>query len=282
MTIGVDLKAEQSCGSTGRALLEINNLEVTYNQVILAVRGLSLDIQPGSVCALLGANGAGKTTTLRAISGVLKSQDGKITDGSVCFEGEDISRSPADSIVRKGISHVPESRQVFADLTVEENLRAAAFTERDRKKVQAGFDLVRSYFPKLETMWKQTAGYLSGGEQQMLAVGRGLMIQPKLLILDEPSLGLAPILVDEISNIITRISQEEKVTVLLVEQNAKIALALSDYCYIMENGRIVLDGPSAEIAENQDVKEFYLGISEGAQKNYTAIKHYRRRKRWLT
>jgi branched-chain amino acid transport system ATP-binding protein len=263
-------------------LLEIKNLEVAYNEVILALRGLSLEVKPGTVCALLGANGAGKTTTLRAISGVLKSKDGRITDGSVTFDGEDISREPADSIVRKGISQVPEGRQVFADLTVEENLRAAAFTQRDRKKVQEGFELVRSYFPRLGDLWKQTAGYLSGGEQQMLAVGRALMVQPRLLVLDEPSLGLAPILVDEISKIITRISRDEKTTVLLVEQNAQIAIDLSDHCYVLENGRVVLDGPSEEIKDNQDVKEFYLGVSEGSRRNYAAVKHYRRRKRWMT
>ena len=263
-------------------LLELNNLEVTYNQVVLAVRGVSMVVREGSVCAVLGANGAGKSTTLRAISAVLTSQDGKITDGTIHFGGRDISRMSADKVVKAGISHVPEGRQVFADLTVEENLRAAAFTQRDRKVVDQGLTMVQDYFPKLGALWKRKSGYLSGGEQQMVAVGRALMQRPRLLILDEPSLGLAPVVVDEISKIITKISREENVTVLLVEQNARLALALSDYCYVLENGRIVLDGESSTIAENQDIKEFYLGMSEGASKNYAAVKHYRRRKRWMT
>lgn len=263
-------------------LLELNNLEVTYNQVVLAVRGVSMVVREGSVCAVLGANGAGKSTTLRAISAVLTSQDGKITDGTIHFGGRDISRMSADKVVKAGISHVPEGRQVFADLTVEENLRAAAFTQRDRKVVDQGLTMVQDYFPKLGALWKRKSGYLSGGEQQMVAVGRALMQRPRLLILDEPSLGLAPVVVDEISKIITKISREENVTVLLVEQNARLALVLSDYCYVLENGRIVLDGESSTIAENQDIKEFYLGMSEGASKNYAAVKHYRRRKRWMT
>lgn len=263
-------------------LLELNNVEVTYNNVILAVRGVSMAVHEGSVCAILGANGAGKSTLLRAISAVLTSQDGKITDGTMSFDGRDITRMAADKLVKAGISHVPEGRQVFADLTVEENLRAAAFTQRDRKVVDQALVTVQDYFPKLTSLWKSKAGYLSGGEQQMVAVGRALMQRPRLLILDEPSLGLAPVVVDEISRIITQISREQNVTVLLVEQNAQLALRLSDYCYVLENGRIVLDGTSAEIAENQDVKEFYLGVSEGASKNYAAVKHYRRRKRWMS
>ncbi|KQY64747.1 ABC transporter ATP-binding protein [Nocardioides sp. Root140] len=263
-------------------MLELKNLEVTYNQVVLAVRGVSMEVQEGTVCALLGANGAGKTTILRAISSVLTSQDGEVTDGTICLDGDPITDLAADKIVRRGICHVPEGRQVFRDLTVEENLRAAAFTLTDRRKVESRLEMVQEYFPKLTTLWKGKAGYLSGGEQQMLALGRGLMLDPRLLILDEPSLGLAPVMVDEITRIVTEVSRQERVTVLLVEQNAQIALDLSDYCYVLENGRIVLDGRSSEIAENQDIKEFYLGASEGSSTNYAAIKHYRRRKRWMS
>jgi len=263
-------------------LLELKNLEVTYNQVVLAVRGVSMKVREGSVCALLGANGAGKSTMLRAISAVLTSQDGKVTDGTIHFDGRDITTLSADKIVRAGISQVPEGRQVFADLTVEENLRAAAFTQRDRKVVEQGLALVRGYFPKLADLWKTKAGYLSGGEQQMVALGRALMQRPRLLILDEPSLGLAPVIVDEIAKLITQISEDQNVTVLLIEQNARLALELSDHCYVLENGRIVLDGASEEISDNQDIKEFYLGVSEGASKNYAAVKHYRRRKRWMS
>lgn len=274
--------AEAAVSDTAPApLLELKNLEVTYNQVVLAVRGVSMQVKEGQVCALLGANGAGKTTILRAISNVLTSQDGEVTDGGIFWDGRSITQLAADKIVRLGICHVPEGRQVFRDLTVEENLRAAAFTLADRRLVETRLAAVQEYFPKLADLWRGKAGYLSGGEQQMLAVGRGLMLDPRLLILDEPSLGLAPVMVDEITRIVSRISREEHVTVLLVEQNAQIALDLSDHCYVLENGRIVLDGPSSEIAENQDIKEFYLGVSDGSAKNYAAIKHYRRRKRWM-
>ena len=264
-------------------MLALNNVEVIYDHVILVLKGMSLQVEEGQIVALLGSNGAGKSTTLKAISGLLKPEDGEVTDGEILFQGEPIHKLDAEDIVRRGIFQVMEGRRVFEHLTVEENLQAGAYTRRDRSEIRADIDMVYNYFPRLKERRTQTAGYLSGGEQQMLAIGRALMARPRLMMLDEPSLGLAPLLVREIFHIIQRINQEQKVTVLLVEQNANIALQIADYAYIMENGRIVLDGDPATLRDNADVREFYLGLTEvGQRKSYRDVKHYKRRKRWLS
>lgn len=263
-------------------MLQINNVEVMYDKVILVLKGMSLKVPSGKIVALLGSNGAGKTTTLRAISGLLKSENGQVTDGYIEFENERIDGIDPESIVKKGIFQVMEGRRVFEHLTVEENLIAGAHTREDRKNLKQDIDLVYKYFPKLEMLKNRIAGYLSGGEQQMLAIGRALMAKPKLMLLDEPSLGLAPLLVREIFSIIKRINEEEGTTILLVEQNANIALSIADFGYIMENGRIVLEGDVDTLISNQDVREFYLGLSDVGKKNYRDIKHYKRRKRWLS
>jgi branched-chain amino acid transport system ATP-binding protein len=263
-------------------MLRLNNVEVMYDHVILVLKGMSLEVPAGKVVALLGANGAGKTTTLKAISGLLKSENGMVTDGLIEFAGEKISNQDAESIVRKGIFQVMEGRHVFGHLTVEENLLAGSFTRRERSGVKGDLAKVYGYFPKLGMLKERKAGYLSGGEQQMVAIGRALMARPKLILLDEPSLGLAPLIVKEIFGIIRQINQQEGVTILLVEQNARMALAIADYGYIMESGRVVLDGPVETLLNNEDVKEFYLGLSgEGGRKSYRDVKAYKRRKRWL-
>jgi branched-chain amino acid transport system ATP-binding protein len=263
-----------------KALLTLNNVEVIYDEVILVLRGLSLEVGKGEVVALLGSNGAGKSTTLKAITGLLSTEHGEITDGDITFEGSSIvARDPA-AVVRMGLSLVMEGRHVFEHLSVADNLVAGAFT-RGRPDPD-DLDLVFSYFPQLRDRRSQTAGYLSGGEQQMLAIARALVARPRLLMLDEPSLGLAPKLVAEIFEIVRRLNDDLETTVLLVEQNARRALGIADRAYIMEQGRIVLEGPANELAENPDVKEFYLGLGEGGgRKNYRDVKHYRRRKRWL-
>lgn len=264
-------------------LLSVNNIEVIYNHVILVLKGISLEAQEGSIIALLGSNGAGKSTTLKAISGLIKVEDGEVTHGAIEFKGQKIHNKYPEDVVRLGIFQVMEGRRVFGDMTVYENLRAGSYTRgRDRARIRESMDIVYHYFPALCARCNKLAGYLSGGEQQMLAIGRALVARPELLLLDEPSLGLAPLLVREIFGIIQLINQNEGVTILLVEQNAKQALSISSYGYIMENGKIVLDGPSEKLRENEDVKEFYLGLSEtGAKKSYRDIKHYKRRKRWL-
>lgn len=265
------------------SFLEVNNLEVTYNQVILVIKGMSLNVDEGKIVTILGNNGAGKSTTLKAISGLLKSEDGEITDGTITFKGERIDRMDPENIVRKGLFQVMEGRKAFEDLTVEENLLVAAHTVRDRKQIKLDLDRVYHYFPRLTQRKKVAAGYISGGEQQMLVIGRGLMSHPKMLLLDEPSMGLSPLLVGEIFEIIQRINRQEEVTILLVEQNAHMALSIADHGYVMENGRIVLDDTVEKLRENEDIKEFYLGLTEqGARKSYRDVKHYRRRKRWLT
>ncbi len=264
-------------------MLVLNNIEVIYNQVILVLKGVSLEVPDGDIRALLGANGAGKTTTLKAISGLLKEEDGEVTDGTIEFNGERIDKKSAEDIVRMGIFQVMEGRRVFEHLTVEENLRAGAYTRKDKRNVRRDMEMVYSYFPRLKELRHRVAGYLSGGEQQMLAIGRALMARPKLMLLDEPSLGLAPLLVKEIFDIIQRINKEEGVGILIVEQNAMAALNIASYGYIMENGRIVMDGPADKLKENPDVKEFYLGLTEvGKKKSFREVKHYKRRKRWLT
>ena len=265
------------------ALLNVNNIEVIYNDVILVLKGLSLKVYQGQIVSLLGANGAGKTSTLKAISGLLKTEEGEVTDGIVEFEGEPIHRLEPEEIVRRGIFQVMEGRRVFEDLTVEENLIAAAHLQKGRKKIRGLQELVYSYFPRIKERHNALAGYLSGGEQQMLVIGRALMAQPKLMLLDEPSLGLSPLLVGEIFHIIKKINEEQKTTILLVEQNARLALTISDYGYIMENGRIVLDDTVEKLRHNEDVKRFYLGLTEvGTKRSYRDVKYYKRRKRWLT
>jgi len=264
-------------------VLDLNNIEVIYNDVILVLKGLSLQVPEGKIVALLGTNGAGKTTTLKAISGLLKPEDGEVTDGSIELHGEAINTLDADDIVRRGIFQVMEGRRVFEHLTVEENLLAGAYTRKDRGNIRDAIERVYEYFPKLRERSKQASGYLSGGEQQMLAIGRAMMAAPKLMLLDEPSLGLAPLLVQEIFEIIQRINRDEGTTILLVEQNANLALGIADYGYIMEGGRVVLDGEPAMLMANADVKEFYLGLTEmGSRRSYRDVKHYRRRKRWLS
>jgi len=264
-------------------MLSLNNVEVIYNKVILVLKGMSLQVPEGQIVGLLGANGAGKTTTLKAISGLLKPEDGEVTDGTIEFMGQPIHNRDPEDIVRMGIFQVMEGRRVFEHLTVEENLIAGAYTRRDRGSLRNDLEMVYTYFPRLKERHDKVAGYLSGGEQQMLAIGRALMANPKLVLLDEPSLGLAPLLVQEIFNIIQRINKEQGTTILLVEQNANLTLQVADYAYIMESGRIVLEGTPAELKENADVREFYLGLTEvGKRKSYRDVKHYKRRKRWLS
>lgn len=270
--------------STGAPpLLRLNNVEVRYDDVILVLRGLSLEVADGGIAALLGSNGAGKTTTLRAISGLLHVEDGEVADGSIVFDGEEIHETAAHRIVEKGVFQVLEGRRVFEHLTVRENLLAGAHARRGQGvAVEAELERVFAYFPRLAERRRQTAGHLSGGEQQMLALGRALMARPRLMLLDEPSLGLAPILVESIFEIVERINREEGVTILLVEQNARLALSVADYGYVMESGRVVLEGAAAELRANEDVKEFYLGLGDSGRRSYRDVKHYRRRKRWLS
>ena len=274
-------------------LLQLNNVEVRYDDVILVLRGLSLEVAEGGIAALLGSNGAGKTTTLRAISGLLHVEDGKVADGSIVFDGEEIHEADAHRIVEKGVFQVLEGRRVFEHLTVRENLLAGAHARRGRGSgrgvaagrgaaVKAEMERVFAYFPRLAERRRQTAGHLSGGEQQMLALGRALMARPRMMLLDEPSLGLAPILVESIFEIVERINREEGVAILLVEQNARMALSIADYGYVMESGRVVLEGPASELRTNEDVKEFYLGLGDSGRRSYRDVKHYRRRKRWLS
>jgi branched-chain amino acid transport system ATP-binding protein len=262
-------------------MLRLNNIEVIYSGVILVLKGLSLEVPQGQIVALLGANGAGKTTTLKAISGLLKTESGQVTGGSIEFLGRRIDGTDPERICRLGIVQVMEGRKVLESLTVEENLRIGGYTRLDADGVERDFQVIYDYFPRLVERRHQLAGYLSGGEQQMLVIGRALMAQPKLLLLDEPSLGLAPLLVREIFGIIQKINAERGTTFLLVEQNAQIALSIADYGYIMENGRIVLDGPAEALRSNRDVREFYLGLSEaGRRRSFRDIKFYKRRKRW--
>jgi branched-chain amino acid transport system ATP-binding protein len=261
------------------ALLEVNNIEVVYNDVILVLRGLSLKVPEGHIVALLGANGAGKSTTLKAISGLLKTEEGEITRGDVIFSGERINGIDPDRIVRRGIFQVMEGRRIIADMTPIENLRLGAFTRTDGD-VRADIERVFGYFPRLRER-TGLAGYLSGGEQQMLAIGRALMARPKLILMDEPSMGLSPLLVKEVFGIIRRLNRELGITILLVEQNARMALSVASYGYVMEQGKIVLDGTAEALANNEDVKEFYLGGHGAERKSFRNLKSYKRRKRWL-
>ncbi|MBI2217479.1 MAG: ABC transporter ATP-binding protein [Candidatus Rokubacteria bacterium] len=268
-------------------MLRLNNVEVVYDRSILVLRGVSVEVPEGTIVTLLGSNGAGKSTTLKAIAGILGPERGEVTTGSIELKGRDgwvrIDHRLPEEIVRMGVVLVMEGRRVFEHLTAEENLLAGAHTRRDLGAVRRDLDLVYQYFPRLAERRRTRAGYLSGGEQQMLAIGRGLMSQPRVMLLDEPSLGLAPMLVEEIFEIVKRLNQTEGVTILLVEQNAAMALTIAEHGSIMENGRIVLDGAADTLQNNEDIKEFYLGLSEvGARKSYRDVKHYRRRKRWLS
>jgi branched-chain amino acid transport system ATP-binding protein len=264
-------------------MLSINNIEVVYDNVILVLRGVSLEAKPGQITTLLGANGAGKTTTLKAISGVLRTERGSVTKGTITFDGKRIDGMRPFDVTRIGISQVFEGRRVFEHLTTEENLIAGGHVQRHASKIKDGIERVYAYFPQLKERRQQMSGYLSGGEQQMLAIGRALMSEPKVILLDEPSLGLAPMLVEEIFGIVERLVAQEKLSVLLVEQNAVMALAVAQHGYVMETGRIVLEGSVQALRENSDIREFYLGLNEvGARKSYRNVKHYKRRKRWLS
>jgi branched-chain amino acid transport system ATP-binding protein len=265
-----------------KPLLQISNIEVIYDRVILVLRGVSLTIPKGGIVALLGANGAGKSTTLKAISGLLRSERGEVTKGSIEYEGKSILQNNATELVSRGLIQVMEGRHCFEHLTVDENLLTGAYTRRDgNAAVNRDLELVYSYFPRLKERRSVLAGYISGGEQQMTAIGRALMARPSLILLDEPSMGLAPQLVEEIFGIVTRLNEDEGVTFLLAEQNTNMALQYARYGYVLESGRVVLDGDAKSLRENEDVKEFYLGLSSGTRKSYRDVKHYRRRKRWL-
>ena len=268
---------------SNNTLLSVNNIEVIYDHVILVLKGVSLEVPEQGIVALLGANGAGKTTTLKAVSNLLRAERGDITKGSIEFQGKRIDKLTSAELVQQGVIQVMEGRHCFEHLTVEENLLTGAYTRRDGgAAIQRDLELVYSYFPRLTKRSRAQAGYTSGGEQQMIAIGRALMSRPKMILLDEPSMGLAPQLVEEIFEIVERLNKDEGVTFLLAEQNTNIALRYADHGYILENGRVVLDGSASELRENTDVKEFYLGISEGERVNFRDVKHYRRRKRWLT
>jgi branched-chain amino acid transport system ATP-binding protein len=272
-------RANESPAAGAEPLLSVRNIEVAYDEVILVLRGLSLAVPRGSVVALLGANGAGKSTTLKAISGLLKTEEGEVTRGEIVFDGQRIDGTDPDQIVRRGIFQVMEGRRVIADMTTLENLRLGAFTRRD-KDVARDLEMVLDYFPRLRER-TGLAGYLSGGEQQMLAIGRALMARPKMILMDEPSMGLSPLLVKEVFSIIRDINQNLGVTVLLVEQNTRAALSVASYGYIMDQGKIVLDGNADELRNNEDVKEFYLGGAGEQRKSFKNLKSFRRRKRWL-
>lgn len=264
-------------------MLRLDNIEVKYSNVILVLKGVSLKVEPGSVVALLGSNGAGKSTTLKAISGILHTELGEITDGSIAFNEARIDKLSPEEIVKMGIVQVAEGRRLFQHLTVEENLKVGAYVRHNGKTIRQDLQTVYSYFPRLKDLESRISGFLSGGEQQMLVIGSALMGHPSLVCLDEPSLGLAPHMVKEIFEIVKQINAEEKTSILLVEQNAHAALGIADYGYVLENGRIVLDGPAAKLEQNEDIKEFYLGLSGvGKRKSYRDVKHYRRRKRWLS
>ena len=264
-------------------LLEVNNIEVIYNHVILVLKGVSLKVQEGGITALLGGNGAGKTTTLKAVSNLLKSERGEVTKGSIVYRGERVQDLDPASVVKKGVIQVMEGRHCFEHLTVEENLLTGAYTRQDSGiRIADDLEMVYSYFPRLKERRRAQAGYTSGGEQQMCAIGRALMSRPETILLDEPSMGLAPQLVEEIFGIVKNLNEQEGVSFLLAEQNTNVALRFAHYGYILESGRVVMDGPAAELKENPDVKEFYLGMSDEGRKSFRDVRSYRRRKRWLS
>ena len=267
---------------TDNMILKINNIEVKYHEIILVIKGVSIEVPEGGIVALLGANGAGKSTILKAISGLLTHENGTVTDGSIEFMGERIHKMGAEKIARMGIVQVIEGRRVFEHLTVEENLKVGAHMKKHGRSIKEGLEMVYHYFPRLREKRSEVAGFISGGEQQMTVVGRALMTSPKMILLDEPSMGLAPMLIHEIFNIITQLNQEEKISLLLVEQNAKLALNVAPYAYVLENGRIVMHDTAKKLRDNPDIKDFYLGISDkGGRKSFRDVKHYKRRKRWL-
>ena len=268
--------------ATAQAILTVNNIEVIYDHVILVLKGVSLSVPKGGIVALLGANGAGKSTTLKAISNLLRAERGEVSKGHIQFEGVDVHQLSPNELVRRGCIQVMEGRRCFQHLTVEENLMTGAYTRKDgAAAVKRDLDMVYKYFPRLHDRRFSLAGYISGGEQQMVAIGRALMSKPKMMLLDEPSMGLAPQLVEEIFEIVRRLNREQGVSVLLAEQNTNMALQFASYGYILENGRVVLDGEARALRENEDVKEFYLGVAEGKRKSFKDVKHYKRRKRWL-
>ena len=274
--------AESTDQSGNGALLSVNNIEVIYDHVILVLKGVSLDVAEGGVVALLGANGAGKSTTLKSISNLLGAERGVVTKGSIRYQNEDVHSLSPNELVNRGVVQVMEGRHCFEHLTVEENLLTGAYTRRDgRAAIQKDLELVYSYFPRLKERRKSQAGYTSGGEQQMVAVGRALMARPSLILLDEPSMGLAPQLVEEIFDIVKQLNEKEKVTFLLAEQNTNMALRYSRYGYILENGRVVMDGAAEALLDNEDIREFYLGVSGEGRRSFRNVKQYRRRKRWL-
>ncbi|MBS7351271.1 MAG: ABC transporter ATP-binding protein [Comamonas sp.] len=264
-----------------RTLVEVNGIEVIYNHVILVLKGVSLKVPEHGVVALMGGNGAGKTTTLRAISNLLKGERGEVTKGSVTLEGEEIQNLSPSDLVKRGVVQVMEGRHCFAHLTIEENLLTGSYTRTDKAEIARNLEKVYNYFPRLKTRRTSQAAYTSGGEQQMCAIGRALMSNPRMVLLDEPSMGLAPQIVEEVFNIVQDLNHKEKVTFMLAEQNTNMALKCSDYGYIMESGRIVMDGPAKELASNEDVKEFYLGVGGSERKSFKDVKSYKRRKRWL-
>ncbi|MCK5779350.1 MAG: ABC transporter ATP-binding protein [Rhodospirillales bacterium] len=276
--VGDDAGVQSDAGT----LLSVNNIEVIYNHVILVLKGVSLEVPTGQIVAILGANGAGKTTTLKAISNLLHAERGEVTKGSIVYDGEKVEASSPNDLVKRGVIQVMEGRHCFEHLTIEENLLTGAYTRTDgNAAINESLEKVYSYFPRLKERRTSQAGYTSGGEQQMCAIGRALMSNPKMILLDEPSMGLAPQLVEEIFEIVDDLNKKEGVSILLAEQNTNIALRYADYGYILENGRVVMDGPAANLRENEDVKEFYLGLSTSGRKNFRDVKHYRRRKRWL-
>ena len=275
--------AEESGVGAQATLLDVNNIEVIYDHVILVLKGVSLAVPEGGIVALLGANGAGKTTTLKAISNLLRAERGEVTKGSIELAGERVQALTPNDLVKRGVIQVMEGRHCFEHLTVEENLLTGAYTRGgDRAGIQQDLEMVYGYFPRLKERRGSQAGYTSGGEQQMTAIGRALMSRPKMILLDEPSMGLAPQLVEQIFEIVKRINEEEGVSILLAEQNTNIALKYARYGYILENGRVVLDGEASALRENEDVKEFYLGLSGSDRRSYRDVKHYKRRKRWLS
>ncbi|PWE29922.1 ABC transporter ATP-binding protein [Maritimibacter sp. 55A14] len=270
-------------GHTQETLLEVNNIEVIYNHVILVLKGVSLSVPKGGITALLGGNGAGKTTTLKAISNLLHSERGEVTKGSIRYRGERVQDLSPSDLVKKGVIQVMEGRHCFEHLTVDENLLTGAYTRKDgNAEIQKDLEMVYDYFPRLKERRKSQAGYTSGGEQQMCAIGRALMSRPETILLDEPSMGLAPQLVEQIFGIVKKINEEEGVSFLLAEQNTNVALRYAHYGYILESGRVVMDGPAKELRENPDVKEFYLGMAEEGRKSFRDVRSYRRRKRWLS
>ena len=279
MSVSTPIEAVES---GPRTLLEVNNIEVIYDHVILVLKGVSLEVPEGGIVALLGANGAGKTTTLKAISNLFRAERGEVTKGSINFDGQQVDKLTPNELVIRGVIQVMEGRHCFEHLTVEENLLTGAYTRRDgRSAVDRDLELVYGYFPRLKERRTSLAGYTSGGEQQMTAIGRALMSRPRMILLDEPSMGLAPQLVEEIFEIVKRLNEQEGVSILLAEQNTNVALRYAKYGYILENGRVVMDGDAELLGNNEDVKEFYLGLSAAGRKSYRDVKHYKRRKRWL-